>query len=553
MLPNVRVVELPPSEQRPDYIALSYCWGDPARHKQLRTHKDNIEQHRREIDVSVLPRTIHDAITICRRLRVRYLWVDALCIIQDDDNDRTAEIAEMGAIYAAAYLTIAASAAEGCADGFLKPGRKLPCFSAPIPGPDGTVLEAQWSSSDDAFIDAWDTVQSDSGKRVPVEKLEPLHQRAWTLQEAMLSTRILFVSSFQPYWVCKAGSRAGGVPSSEKWIAAVGLKLLLSPPDAQAASRRSIGSKPCKATDYLDYAWPTTAEHYSSRKLSVLDDKILAIHAVKEFYRKGNGAYVAGAWLDKLHIDLLWSAEEMHERSVEERARFGAGNDRGRITGLPSWSWLSFDGRIENFAHRELRLLPQELAEAYRVVKRVHVVDKPTTDSFGRVVGEKQALRLRCPVKAVLAVPRKGPGWEGRHQHGFCYNTDVWDDAARKYREDMGDLPTHLKKCVGAALFDDFVRLPEDKQSSQHTEKGGEFDASQDLDRPPLRLGCGLIVCGDRDEVDGGTSTSIAFGIFLADVGGSNGRQKRRIGCFKGVRNMAAYFGDAEEMEFDFL
>ncbi|KAL8376188.1 hypothetical protein RB595_007342 [Gaeumannomyces hyphopodioides] len=143
IVPNVRVVELPPSERRPDYVALSYCWGDPMHHKQLRTLRENLDRHRREIKVSHLPRTIRDAITTCRRLRVRYLWVDALCIVQDDDDDRTAEIANMGAIYAAAHFTIAASAAGGCADGFLKPGRRPPCFSAPTPGPDGAVLEAQ--------------------------------------------------------------------------------------------------------------------------------------------------------------------------------------------------------------------------------------------------------------------------------------------------------------------------------------------------------------------------------------------------------------------------
>ncbi|KAL8376187.1 hypothetical protein RB595_007341 [Gaeumannomyces hyphopodioides] len=369
----------------------------------------------------------------------------------------------------------------------------------------------------------------------------------------MLSTRILFFSSFQPYWVCKAGSRGGGVPSSDRWIAALDLEFLLSPLEAQAAAHTS-GAGVQKAPEYLGYLWPATAEQYSSRKFSVLDDKLLAIHAVKERYREGNGScYVAGAWLDKLHIDLLWSAEEPHERSAEERARFGPGYDKSGITDLPSWSWLSYDGRIENFAQRELSgQVPEGFVGTYRAIRRIRVARKPTTDSFGRIAG-KQPLRLRCPVKKVLAVPQKVSNGEGRRRHGHCYKPDVWDGAAHKYRSDVEQLPVHLENVVGAALFDDFVRLPEDKTFSHYTEVVSGVNTSRAVNMAPLHLECALVMTSEISHKDPEKRVDIAFGVLLGDVEGSNGTQKRRIGCFKGERNMAAYFGDAREMEFDFL
>jgi hypothetical protein len=70
------------------------------------------------VQFSSLPRTFREAIAITRALGIAYLWVDSLCIIQDDDDDWRAESAKMGFVYEQAYCTIAATAAsdgsQGC-------------------------------------------------------------------------------------------------------------------------------------------------------------------------------------------------------------------------------------------------------------------------------------------------------------------------------------------------------------------------------------------------------------------------------------------------------
>jgi Heterokaryon incompatibility protein (HET) len=85
------------------------------------TTRENLATHKDQIPFERLPRTIKDAITITRDLSIQFLWVDALCIVQDslDGEDWQRESAKMGNIYGNAYVTIAAEISENCTDGFL--------------------------------------------------------------------------------------------------------------------------------------------------------------------------------------------------------------------------------------------------------------------------------------------------------------------------------------------------------------------------------------------------------------------------------------------------
>ncbi|KAB5542496.1 heterokaryon incompatibility protein-domain-containing protein, partial [Coniochaeta sp. 2T2.1] len=98
------------------YTALSYCWGTT---EPLATLSTNINEMRSGIPLSKLPRTIKDAIQVTKFLGIQYLWVDALCIIQDDKIDWARESAAMAGIYGNAYVTIAAASASSADEGFL--------------------------------------------------------------------------------------------------------------------------------------------------------------------------------------------------------------------------------------------------------------------------------------------------------------------------------------------------------------------------------------------------------------------------------------------------
>ena len=98
------------------YVALSYCWGS-AHH--LRTTNENFSEMQKSIPIELLPQTIRDAFLVAQKLDIRYIWVDALCIIQDNADDWGSEAKRMGAIYANSYFTIAATAAKDSREGFL--------------------------------------------------------------------------------------------------------------------------------------------------------------------------------------------------------------------------------------------------------------------------------------------------------------------------------------------------------------------------------------------------------------------------------------------------
>jgi len=107
---QIRLIE--PKDSCP-YVALSYCWGT-RREAWLRTLKSNIVQHRQSIDKELLPQGLFDAILLAKALGFRFIWIDALCIIQDDDTDLNSELVRMGVLYACADLVIGVDTISDC-------------------------------------------------------------------------------------------------------------------------------------------------------------------------------------------------------------------------------------------------------------------------------------------------------------------------------------------------------------------------------------------------------------------------------------------------------
>ncbi|CZR54151.1 uncharacterized protein PAC_04034 [Phialocephala subalpina] len=107
---------VPGEEEVFGYGALSYCWGYC---QNFTTTKASLPNYILSIDFNALPRTLKDAVTTTRNLGLRYLWVDALCIVQDDREDKDAEITRMGNVYQNAIITIVAANSPGVECGFL--------------------------------------------------------------------------------------------------------------------------------------------------------------------------------------------------------------------------------------------------------------------------------------------------------------------------------------------------------------------------------------------------------------------------------------------------
>lgn len=174
------------------YVCLSYCWGLDVG-DVLKTVESNLEAHFAAVPYTRLPRTIADAVTLCRGLGLESLWVDSLCIVQDDSECWLQDSAKMGEIYANAILTIAAEEPNSCKEGFLGEQEfgKRECqreFVTDVPvevgGPCSRVFIRPMPKSEE------------SPERCSLDK------RAWCLQEAVLSTRRICYNGKEMSWEC---------------------------------------------------------------------------------------------------------------------------------------------------------------------------------------------------------------------------------------------------------------------------------------------------------------------------------------------------------------
>lgn len=143
----------PSSITHEQYVTLSYCWG---RDRFITTTLVNIEAHKQTLDWCTLPQTFKDAIQTTRNLGFKYIWIDALCIIQDSTGDKAKEISKMGDIYNNATLTIAVVGATRVAEGFLK---TKPQISVNIPYlcPNGEIGSVRVAAQ--RAVDLWQEVR----------------------------------------------------------------------------------------------------------------------------------------------------------------------------------------------------------------------------------------------------------------------------------------------------------------------------------------------------------------------------------------------------------
>lgn len=187
----------------PRFVCLSHCWGEKSFLPKM-TRKATLSQHLTCISHSELSRTFQDAIRISRQLEERYLWIDSLCIVQDDPEDWKAEAARMPAIYGSATLTIAALGAENGTGGcYLEPG--IDVFVDVDTGP----VRVRFFQKPPAY---WHELYGDDKYQHDGYGAQPLRTRAWTLQERFLSTRSIHYANGIMLWECKTSKGSSLLP-----------------------------------------------------------------------------------------------------------------------------------------------------------------------------------------------------------------------------------------------------------------------------------------------------------------------------------------------------
>lgn len=175
--------------QRGHYAALSHCWGGL---NLLQTRAATLPQYQDCIPMEQLPKSFKDAITIARKLRIPFLWIDSLCIVQDSEQDWHHESALMSSIYRNSMLTISASGAADGSHGCFLPEVHPEIVQLPQTFSDTGGKAYVMGSRLNTYGPPW-TDRIASG---------PLFRRAWALQERSLSRKVLHCSTGQWAWEC---------------------------------------------------------------------------------------------------------------------------------------------------------------------------------------------------------------------------------------------------------------------------------------------------------------------------------------------------------------
>jgi hypothetical protein len=173
--------------ERGKYIALSHCWGTDQEQQPLQTTKNELEIYQQGIDFNELPKTFKNAVTVAREIKVQYLWIDSLCIIQGKNSeDWETESQKMEQVFSSAYCTISATSAKNSHEGFFTIPKKK---AVTIPDGENSQFVVCACTADKSFKQAVD----DDGL---------LNTRGWVLQERALSRRTIHFTGSQIFWEC---------------------------------------------------------------------------------------------------------------------------------------------------------------------------------------------------------------------------------------------------------------------------------------------------------------------------------------------------------------
>ena len=114
--PTLELVSFPSGSHRANWAALSYCWGTKP---SIELTINTLPLFEQGIVMDSLDATVCDAICVAKDLGIKYIWVDSLCIIQDDPNDQKLQIAKMRNIYENSMVTLVTTHTSSVEQGFL--------------------------------------------------------------------------------------------------------------------------------------------------------------------------------------------------------------------------------------------------------------------------------------------------------------------------------------------------------------------------------------------------------------------------------------------------
>lgn len=296
------------------YMTLSHCWGAS---QPIRLKRSDIVQYKERNLITKLPKTFAEAIEVAKSLGIHYIWIDSLCIVQDDEADWREQSSLMRSIYTYSDCNIAATSSRGSSEG---------CFQtsdAALKHPTVINLGFELNGCSTYQLSRVSSVEDDLNTA-------PLNSRAWVFQERYLASRQLSFTASQVYWECAelvANEQCPGGLADELWT------------KQQTLSLWKKRLAPANDEDFRRI-WSNVVEQYSSCALTKKTDKVIALSGLADHLERSQrhvgNTYRYGLWSRDFHRQLCWTSHF----SVSEPEQLDNAI-------APTWSWMNLDGRVQ--------------------------------------------------------------------------------------------------------------------------------------------------------------------------------------------------------------
>jgi hypothetical protein len=306
-----------------DYTALTYCWGNA--NIQLTTTA-NLSERMRCLRWDCLPYVFKDAIILTRAVGIKYIWIDAICILQDDPADMSRQLGLMDRIYHEAFLVISADSATSANDRLFQERR----------GSLHLRTKSRIPSIKDSEVLLYEGINHGflAGRGI-ADYGWPLATRAWTLQERFLASRIIHISADELVWECNEKLRCECKYMDQTGRNRKGWDLdVLTWSSLRLRYINHLGVD--TSDDQKAECWCYILREYSGRLCSVDVDRLPAISGLaRRFGTACNSEYRAGIWTKHVLRMISWhrTPDDICRRPSEYTA--------------PSWSWASIIGSID--------------------------------------------------------------------------------------------------------------------------------------------------------------------------------------------------------------
>lgn len=486
-----------PSPHELGYAALSYCWGNAAEAAcQFKTEPHSLANRLSGFDITDTTAVVQDAVKVCRALGIRYLWVDAVCIVQGDKADWERESQKMSSIYHNASATICPISSNSCLEGFLRRTNHTVqiLFRSTVKNGIQGEYALRYTNTKFSFMDVGNPAAEDFAEC-------KWKTRGWCFQELHSSKLMIIFGPRKIQIITPEGVIVEGAGEDSLQLSGFG------DPVIPTLDKYVRDGMQLDERAYHDQ-WMSMVELYGIRELSYEADRLPALSGLASLFKRALplDTYLAGLWERDIHRQLFWNTSGTSYGSLDDLVSSFRLADGLYVA--PSWSWMGKKDLI-SFGYDKFNM---DDYTDYRS-ECDYVRSSVTPDGLDATGKLRDASLLICsrfmPIPYTTMMDRNSPRWQFKDDHMMYVADCELDWVDEEGREETGD---------------------EVKGSDEAGTRNRDDNMNRERDLALLLLGS----CTEPDDDDGSSSTKerYAWGIAICAAPEIDPAAYVRVGVF---------------------